>query len=72
VFIIRRTWSQTENIVKSLSTDFQQDVFDAAMKSFEDSNNPLRLNNFATALRELSRIVLSDLASDQKIQACSW
>jgi len=35
-------------------------------------DNPLRLNNFAMGLRELSRIVLHDLAPDADIEACYW
>lgn len=35
-------------------------------------DNPLRLNNFAMGLRELSRIVLRDLAPDEDIVACCW
>ena len=35
-------------------------------------DNPLRLNNFAMGLRELSRIVLHDLAHDADIKACCW
>jgi hypothetical protein len=35
-------------------------------------DNPLRLNNFAMGLRELSRIVLHDLAPDAEIKACCW
>lgn len=35
-------------------------------------DNPLRVNNFAMGLRELSRIVLHDLAPDADIKACCW
>jgi hypothetical protein len=35
-------------------------------------DNPLRLNNFATNLRELSRILLADLAPDSSVKACAW
>jgi hypothetical protein len=35
-------------------------------------DNPLRLNNFAMGLRELSRIVLHDLAPDADIEVCCW
>jgi hypothetical protein len=44
--------------------------FAAVIKSFEQMDNPLRLNNFAMGLRELSRIVLHDLAPDADIEAC--
>ena len=35
-------------------------------------DNPLRFNNFAMGLRELSRIVLHDLAPDADIKVCCW
>jgi hypothetical protein len=47
-------------------------VFSAALKSLEQLDNPLRLNNFATALRELSRLILHDLAVDKDVKACCW
>jgi hypothetical protein len=34
--------------------------------------NPLRLNNFATNIRELSRLVLHNLAPDENVMGCSW
>ena len=42
------------------------------IKRFQQIDNPLRLNNFATGLREFSRIILHDLAPDADIQACHW
>lgn len=56
----------------ALDTDFKKSVFDAALMSFEQSDNPLRLNNLATGLRELIRLVLRDFAPDAEIKACSW
>ena len=61
-----------QKLTKHLGTDFERDVFEASLKSLEQTGNPLRLNNFATALRELSRIVLVRLAPDQKVQNCTW
>lgn len=42
------------------------------LRGFEQLDNPLRLNNLATGLRELIRLVLRDLAPDNKIKACGW
>lgn len=47
-----------------LATEFERRLFDAA--------NPLRFNNFAYAVRELTRHVLSRLAPDEKVRACIW
>lgn len=69
---INRNWPETKQIMAALDTDFKKSVFDAALRSFEQSENPLRLNNLATGLRELIRLVLRDLAPDAHIKACSW
>lgn len=58
--------------MEALDTEFKRSVFDAALKSFEQSDNPLRVNNLATGLRELIRLVLRDLAPDAGIKGCSW
>ena len=66
------TLPQTRKVASALKTPFQRSIFDAAVKSFNQTGNPLRLNNFATNLRELSRIMLADLAPDKNIKACGW
>jgi hypothetical protein len=63
---------KVRRIASRLQDPFHRAVFEAAIQSFEQEKNPLRVNNFATGLRELSRIVLHDLAPDEKLQACSW
>jgi Predicted pPIWI-associating nuclease len=62
----------THKVRAHFEMDFQRRVFDAAVKSFDHEDNPLRLNNFATALRELGRIWLEQLAPKEKIRACDW
>ena len=69
---IIRDWAETKQIMGALDTEFKRSVFDAALKSFEQLDNPLRLNNLATGLRELIRLVLRDLAPDGDIKACCW
>lgn len=51
---------------------FEKAVFAAVLKSFQQHDNPLRTNNFATGLRELARIILDRLASEANIKACDW
>jgi hypothetical protein len=60
------------DILSKLATDFEKDVFEAGLLSLDQLANPLRLNHFATTLRELSRIVLKRLAPDVQVKACSW
>jgi hypothetical protein len=47
-------------------------VFKAAIQSFDQLANPMRVNNFATGIRELARIMLHDFASDKDIKVCEW
>jgi len=68
---ITAEWPQIAQIEKRLSV-FKREVFAAVIKSFQQIDNPLHLNNFAMGLRELSRIVLHDLAPDADIKACCW
>ncbi|MGE5648336.1 MAG: hypothetical protein ACM336_21360 [Acidobacteriota bacterium] len=55
-----------------LGTAFERQVLDAGLTSLGQAGNPLRLNHFATTLRELSRIVLARLAPDADIKSCKW
>jgi hypothetical protein len=60
------------DILSKLGNTFEKDVFEAGLLSLDQTANPLRLNHFATTLRELSRIVLTRLAPDAQIKACAW
>lgn len=54
------------------ATEFERRLFDAALANQADAANPLRFNNFAYAVRELTRHVLSRLAPDEKVRNCRW
>jgi hypothetical protein len=61
------------NLIRSrLGSDFERAVYDAALKSFNQLDNPLRVNNYATALGELGRIHLEAQAPDERIKQCAW
>jgi hypothetical protein len=65
--------SIVNEIIKSvLTTDFEQRLCGAAHRNLVDLGNPLRLNNFAYALRELTRHVLHRLAPTDLVVKCSW
>lgn len=64
--------SRPRLISQRLTTQFQKQLFAAVMTSLKQLDNPLRANNFATGLRELSRILLADLAPDAQVMACAW
>lgn len=55
-----------------LVSSFENQLFDAALSNLDDFPNPLRLNNFANALREFTRHVLARLAPDARVRACMW
>lgn len=55
-----------------LATEFERNLFHAALGNLNDTSNPLRFNNFAYACRELVRHVLARLAPDDKVLACPW
>lgn len=60
------------NLSAQLSSEFQKKLLAASIKSLEDTSNPLSFNNFCAGYRELVRHVLSDLAPDAEIKACTW
>ncbi len=59
-------------IEKELCEGFEKDLFAAAQKNLEDKSNPLRLNNYSYAMRELTRHVLHRLSPDDNVVQCSW
>ncbi|WP_370299400.1 hypothetical protein [Abyssibacter sp.] len=61
-----------DDISKALRGDFEERLFAAALRNLEDSSNPLRLNNFAYAMRELTRHLLHRLAPDESVNRCPW
>lgn len=59
-------------IENELCEGFERELFSAAQNNLSDKSNPLRLNNYSYAMRELSRHVLHRLAPDQNVINCSW
>ena len=55
-----------------LATQFENDLFDAAIANLNDTGNVLRLNNFAYAMRELTRHFLYRLAPDAEVLQAPW
>jgi hypothetical protein len=62
----------TQRVRGHFRLDLHREIFDAAVENFDHEASPLRLKNFASALRELSRIWLEQLAPKEKIRACEW
>jgi len=59
-------------IEKYLDEDFEKELFKTAIYNLKDKKNKLRFNNFAYAIRELTRHFLSRLSPDKEILKCSW
>lgn len=55
-----------------LVDDFSQHVLTGALRVVGDRENPLRLNLFAAAVRELFGHTLHTLAPDTEVTQCSW
>jgi len=58
--------------VSTWMSDFERELFSAALRNLHDASNPLRLNNFAFSVRELMRHVLHRLAPDENVLRCPW
>lgn len=67
-----RTAVLVAQISGRLSGGLQRDILNAAVDLFVSSDNPLRTNLFACAIRELFRIVLAELAPDATVKKCCW
>ena len=62
-----------EDIIrKHLEESFETRFFDACLANLREERNLLRLNNFAYAMRELIRNVLSRLAPDADVVHAPW
>jgi hypothetical protein len=59
-------------IEQYLKTEFELKLWHAALANQNDFKNPLRLNNFSYAIRELTRHILKRLAPDDDVLKCSW
>ena len=55
-----------------LGSEFERNLFAAALQNLKDSDNKLRYNNFAYSIRELSRHFLHRLSPDTNILASNW
>ena len=60
------------NLSALLNSEFQKKLLAASLLSLGDASNPLSFTNFCAGYRELVRHVLSDLAPNGEIKACSW
>lgn len=59
--------------LNSFFTDeFENDLFQAAIKNLSSEYHSLTFNNFAYAMRELIRHLLHRSAPDEEIRKCSW
>lgn len=64
--------SVRDSVERRLGSEFEKDLFRAAVDNLSDEDNPLRFNNFAYACRELVRHVLERLAPDDSVRKCTW
>lgn len=55
-----------------LLDDFSTEVLKGSVMAFKAFDNPLRLSQFATGIRELIAHTLATLATDDEVKAASW
>ena len=55
-----------------LPLGFERDLFHASIQNITHSDSPIRFNNFAYAIRELTRHVLKRLAPDENVLKSQW
>lgn len=61
-----------QQVLPYLATSFEKELFEAALRNLEETDNKLRLNNFAYAIRELTRHFLERLAPDDQVRNAPW
>ncbi|WP_176081832.1 hypothetical protein [Paraburkholderia tropica] len=61
-----------DSISAYLADGFERKLFSAALQNLTDLDNKLRFNNFAYAMREVTRHVLHRRAPDDAVRACCW
>lgn len=59
-------------LLEYLDSDFEKKLYQAILKNLEDTNNPLRYNNFAYSMRELVRHILKRVSPDNNIKNTEW
>lgn len=64
--------NEEEQILAVLKEGFEKELFEAALYNLRDTNNKLRYNNFAYAMRELLRNFLHRHAPDDCVKNCEW
>jgi len=61
-----------QDISDNLATRFERDLFVASIENITNSTSLIRFNNFAYAIRELTRHVLKRLAPDNEVLNSKW
>ncbi|HET7085150.1 MAG TPA: hypothetical protein VFI23_10290 [Rhizomicrobium sp.] len=64
--------SLEENLREKLVDDFSQRLLSGALQVIPDQANPIRLSQFAAAMRELFNYTLHTLAPDGNVTKCVW
>ncbi len=61
-----------QDIENCLVNQFERDLFHASIENISQSASPIRFNNFAYAIRELTRHILARLAPDDEVLKSKW
>lgn len=60
------------SLESALPDDFSKTLLDSSIRVLADPKNKVRLNHFASSIRELYTHVLNTLAPDAEIRKCVW
>jgi len=61
-----------ERLTALLPNDFTKMVLSGSLRALQDDNNPIRVNLFALAIREMVRHVLDMRAPEADVRSCTW
>lgn len=64
--------SFVQEFMVHLETDFEETLFESALRNYCSMGNPIRFNNFAFVMRGLLEHILARKAPEENIVQCAW
>lgn len=63
---------EVAQLYSHLESDFEREIYTAALRNYCSMGNPIRFNNFAFVIRELLTIVIDRLAPTEDVKKAKW
>ncbi len=67
-----KTIPEVAKLYSHLESDFEKDIYTAALRNYCDIGNPIRFNNFAYVIRELLTKIVDRLAPAENVKKAKW